>query len=548
MQFNYLVLTLSVFLFVACDGNDGKTFSPNCGEQSDQLLTLSGNLTYDFIPNADGGALNYNAIEARAIRGASVSLVWENNAVYASTTSDPNGNFTFLAPTNQQLRVRVSAALEQTGTPGWDIRVTDNTSDNALYVMEGDLVCTGTANQERDLHAPSGWTGDSYGNPRTAAPFAILDSIYEALALLLTSDPSITLPPVELRWSTQNRPISGNPDNGDIGTSNYFNGTIHILGLENNDTDEYDRSVIQHEFAHYLEDSLSRSDSPGGAHSVAFAIDMRLAFSEGFGNAFAGMANGTGIYSDSNDPQQGGGFELSLENDNINNRGWYSENSSGLILYDIFDSNDDGSDAISLGFSPIYDTLVSNAYRAGNARMSIYSFAHTLRDMLPSNDAAGVTDLLAEQNIFGVDAFGTGESNDDGQSITLPIYHELAVGSTINLCSSTYGGTINSTGISLPNGVGVTRFATFDISNSGNYRFEAERTSSNGGRETDPDIIIYQNANTVTRFESPDINSEGGIAALPAGSYVLEFYDYYNTDDAGLSGLACFDLSLTSGS
>ncbi len=547
MTMKYLGIILTASLLAACDGNDTPPAPAICGEQSSRTLTLSGQATYDFIPNTDGGALDYNATEERAIRGATVSLV-RNNSVIESTTSDDNGNFSFSAPQNQILAVRVSAALKQTGSPSWDIRVTDNTSDNALYVMEGDMVCTGTTNQERDLHAPSGWTGDSYGNPRTAAPFAILDSIYEALVLLLDSDPLITLPPVELRWSTQNRAIPGDNPIGNIGTSHYLNSVIHILGDENDDTDEYDRSVIQHEFAHYLEDTISRTDSVGGPHRTTYAADMRLAFSEGLANAFAGMASGSEVYSDSNAFQQSGGFEIWLEADRVNNRGWYSENSSGLILYDIFDSNDDGSDAISLGFRPIYDTLVSNAYRAGNARMSIYSFAHTLRDILPSNDAAGVTDLLAEQNIFGVDAFGTGETNDDGQSIILPIYHELAVGSTINLCSSTYGGTINSTGISLPNGVGVTRFATFDISNSGNYRFEAERTSSNGGRETDPDIIIYQNANTVTRFESSDINSEGGIAALPAGSYVLEFYDYYNTDDAGLSGLACFDLSLTSGS
>ncbi len=540
MAFKHIALILTALALCACEGkNNGSSFSSNCGEQSSQLITLSGNITYDFVPNAANGSLDYSATDVRPVRGATVSLVWGNNNIYATTTSDENGDFSFSAPTNQIIRVRVTAALQQTGTPGWDISVTDNTSGNAPYVMQGSLTCTGTADQERGLHAASGWTGSSYGSNRTAAPFAILDSVYQALALLRDSDPLIILPPVELRWSTENRAISGNASNGDIGTSNYFNGSIHILGDENNDTDEYDRTVVQHEFAHYLEDAISRSDSRGGQHNLLGALDMRLAFSEGLGNAFAAITSGTGIYADSNNPQQAGGFQFSLETEEFTNRGWYSENTSGLIIYDIFDSNDDGADAISLGFTPIYDTLTASTYREGNARMSIYSFAHTLRSLLPANDAAGVSDLLTEQNVFGTDVFGSDETNDGGTSISLPIYHDLPLGGTINLCSSTFGGVYN--------GIGVTRFATFEIENSGSYTVEATLTSSNGGRETDPDIIIHQNDDVITQFISTDIDNEGGSIALTAGSYVLEFYDNYNAN-SGASGLACFDLSLMTGS
>ena len=39
---------------------------------------------------------------------------------------------------------------------------------------------------------------------------------------------------------------------------------IYVLGAADNDTDEYDQHIVAHEFQHFLEDQVSRSDTPGG--------------------------------------------------------------------------------------------------------------------------------------------------------------------------------------------------------------------------------------------------------------------------------------------
>ena len=72
-----------------------------------------------------------------------------------------------------------------------------------------------------------------------------------------------------------------------------------MLGKENVDTDEYDEHVLTHEFQHYLQNLTSRDDTMGGPHSLGEKLDMRLAFSEGYANAFSGMSLGDPVYRDS---------------------------------------------------------------------------------------------------------------------------------------------------------------------------------------------------------------------------------------------------------
>lgn len=77
------------------------------------------------------------------------------------------------------------------------------------------------------------------------------------------------------------------------GVSFYIPGysRLFILGgvdgdVNSSDTDHFDDSVILHEYGHFLEDALFRSDSPGGPHNGNAIIDPRLAWSEGWGNFF----------------------------------------------------------------------------------------------------------------------------------------------------------------------------------------------------------------------------------------------------------------------
>ncbi len=524
-----LVLLLSIALH-ACDNGDGD----NCASDSSETVDISGTITYDFIPHNADGSLNYGDVRAQPLRGVTVEFLNSGNTVVARSQTDSQGEYRTPVPRNNRVRLRVTAELLTTGTPAWQIRVTDNTSGNALYAMQGDLVCSGNSAGARDLHASAGWTGASYGAQRIAAPFAILDSVYEALQLLLTADPNIVLPALELRWSVDNKAIPGNNAIGNIGTSNYDGNTIHILGDEDNDTDEYDRAVVQHEFAHYLEDRISRSDSIGGPHALDSLSDMRLAFSEGFANAFTAIAAATGYYEDSVGAAQGGGFRFSLESNAAGNFGWFSENSSGQIVYDIFDASNEADDGLSLGFAPIYQALVSDDFRLGNARTSIYAFASALKSQVGANPAAAIDDLLRAQQIFGTDAYGTGETNDGGSAITLPLYRQLSLGAAVNVCSDETGGAYN--------GFDVRRFLRLTIAADGNYTLSAVKTSGSGAR--DPDLIVWQNENYIADLQSAAVDLETGDVALTSGNYVIEFYDYNNVDGGLPGGRSCFDVSI----
>src|SRR5690606_9135756 len=162
--------------------------------------------------------------------------------------------------------------------------------------------------------------------------------------------PGTVFPPLVLHWSPSNVPSRGEDnvpdfDSGEIGTSLYRNGVgIFLLGAEDSDTDEYDRHVIAHEWAHFLEHSLARSDSIGGPHTWGDQLDMRTAFSEGLANALAAMVVGDALYVDVLGPGQAQGFAFDIEGP-ISSRplhanphpGWFSEQSVHEIIYDLYD-------------------------------------------------------------------------------------------------------------------------------------------------------------------------------------------------------------------
>lgn len=190
-------------------------------------LNISGKVTFDFIPhNIDG--LDYAAVIARAGRGLQVELVDENNSVLATTQTDVDGNYSIGVTRNKLVKVRVKAQLLKSQAPGWNFKVTDNTNDNALYSMTGSLLIATDANATRNLHAPSGWTGTGYTQTRVAAPFAILDTIYEGVTRLRSAGNSAAFPALELRWSSKNKPADGELTLGEIGTS-FFWGEIKFF-------------------------------------------------------------------------------------------------------------------------------------------------------------------------------------------------------------------------------------------------------------------------------------------------------------------------------
>jgi hypothetical protein len=381
-------------------------------------ITLSGTATYDRVPTTATG-LDYAGTVSKPIRGAVVEVrqsVSPFAVLYRSTTS-ATGTFTVTAPQNTTVLLNVLAALGNPASP--DTRVVDNASVPADddYAVYQNVVTTTVNTTGLALHAASGWNGtayDSAAGSRTAAPFAILDTIYDAQQLVRSADASLTFPTLIVGWSTTNSAAT-------TGTSFYSPSTVRlsILGKADEDTDEFDDHVIAHEWGHYYEANFSRSDSLGGSHGTGDILDETVSFGEGFGNAFSGMVTRDRLYRDTSGPSQGTtGLTLDLEADSLSDSatgpggvilrdGGWSEASIQELLFDLFDGStalaDTDSDGVALGFTPIHQVL-TGAQRTTRSFTSIYSFMHHLKAAIPAS-AADIDALLAAENIGAHDEF-----------------------------------------------------------------------------------------------------------------------------------------------
>ncbi|MEP4052234.1 MAG: hypothetical protein ABJN22_08315 [Litorimonas sp.] len=502
-------------------------------------VVVSGKLTYDRVPlNTTTSALNYDAIVQSPIRQAPVELLNASGTVLQSTVSDDNGDYSFTVESGQDVRVRVRSEIQKGAPNEIDLQVVDNTSDDALYALQGALSEVPNANQTRNLNAASGWGGSSYTTTRAAAPFALLDTIYTAIEGFIAVDADVDFPKFNVLWSTRNRPSTTiDVDNGDIGTSSFTiqDGipVLRILGAADNDTDEYDVHVVVHEFGHYFENQLSRSDSIGGQHSSSNRLDARVAFGEGWGNALSGMILDDPFYRDSFGTRQGSGFNINVENNTYTSTGWYSEGSVQSILYDLFDDTDDGADTASYGLAPIYGAFTDPDYESTSAFTSIFAFLEAL-DNQSGITTSEITALTDAQNINGTNGFGIGETNNGGLTDALPVYLLLQTNNTpVEFCSVDNFGTFNKHG--------NRRYLAFNIPTAGTYTFTMARSS--GAATSDPDFRLFKDGVFVGRGESGVVNTETQNISLTAGQHVMEAYAFENVDGTSTIDV-CYTMTL----
>ena len=493
------------------------------------VLTISGTITYDLINHTNASALDYSNIIQSAIRGATVELIDSSDSSVAETTSsDASGNYSLPTFAGKSYVIRVKAELKKSDTaPTWDFTVVDNTSSQALYVMDSATQTVSATSITLNLNASSGWNGSSYSATRVAGPFAILDSVYLAKEKIISADADAVFPALKLNWSINNVATSGDLSLGQIGTSMYNGTGVYILGAANSDTDEYDGHVIIHEWGHYFENVLSRSDSIGGSHSISQKLDLRVAMGEGFGNALSGIVTDDSYYRDSSGNAQGSGFAINVETNPSSSTGWFSEYSVQSILYDLYDSTNDGSDNLSLGFTPIYNALVGSQ-KTTDAHTSIFSIATYLKAVSPSN-ASAIDTLLASQNIIAADEYGSTETNNGGDARNLPVYKTITIGgSSVELCSFATNGSYNK--------LGNRQFIRFEITSAGSYTFTAN------GQVGGDNPAIYVRKQGAYVFGSSTAGNESTTQNLAVGKYILEAYEVTNISG---SRTTCMDVSIS---
>ncbi|HEU4618610.1 MAG TPA: hypothetical protein VFV10_11235 [Gammaproteobacteria bacterium] len=572
-------------LLAACSGGDGSGASslPPKNDDPSPSVTIQGTVTFDLVPASVGGtgvALDYAEAMESPARGVTVEAVSNaTSVVLASTTTDAAGHYALSVAANTEVLVRARAELIRAASPSWDVRVVDNTSADALYVLDGTASSTGMADETRNLHAASGWDGASYSGERSAAPFAILDVIYDAMQFVQgaapATSPVTSFPPLVVHWSAKNSLNSGpsggpDPATGAIGTS-FFNASgIYLLGTADSDTDEYDRHVIAHEWGHYFENSFARSDSIGGPHSRGDQLDMRAAFSEGLGNALSAILTGDSLYTDTLGAGQSRGFAFDVEKPlsatgATTNPGWFSEESIQQIIYDLYDSTQDKrEDSLALGFAPLFDAL-ANHLKLSPALTSLFPFIEGVETLLPE-DKPQIDALVGTEAIDPIgDDYGDGQTNGgylDGIPQTapdaevLPIYGDIAPGGpSVKVCSTDdFAGATGSV-----NKLGSRAFLRFSVATPAMYGITATTTEMPGGATADPDMVLHQRGTVVKSWGPPDPSActtsnpagcrESFSRLLAAGDYVLEVYEWTNTQDRDADrppiGRTCFNVAIT---
>lgn len=530
---------------------------------------ISGVISFDTVPmRSDRNGLDYAATFSKPARSVLVQAVDETGAVQDFSTTDDTGRYALTVPSLMNVRIQALSKMVSLESSVWDVDVLDNTSGNAPYALTGQSVSSDDADSVRNLHAPTGWDPDAdggdgaYRSVRASGPFNILDAVYQGLAKLTDVDESLTFPPLDVFWSVNNVPTDGTFSDGEVGGTYFVPSEpfrIVLVGAANLNTQEFDNHVIAHELGHFVQEVISRDHSMGGSWGLSRRLDPRIAFSEGWANAFSAIALDDTYYSDTFGARQQQAFGWDVERDETSsgNTGWYSPRSVQQIMYDLYDSDDDGADTISLGLGPLLDAFTDPEFIQGESLTTIYSFVDRLKANAPpgSDVEADIDAILSEEEIFGTGPFGKDELNAGALSSLFPsiydgvspfdVFRPLVLnGPATNVCSSDDYGTYNK--------LGIRSLFVFELDATTDLIMRAVETSPlDADNDTDPDFRIYENGvswrnDSRQQDRLADSGADGRetwVGTLDDGTYVIDFYDWKNWED-NRSGDSCFEFTV----
>jgi hypothetical protein len=290
--------------------------------------SISGQAFYQKVDVTDSG-LDLDHPVMLPIRNARVEVFSRSvQSIVAVSETDQRGHFDVEVPFDPSLTVRVVSRLRTTS-----LRVVDNTNLSAIYAVSSEV-------DGRRLNFGVLLADTS----RISGAFNILEMVQRANETIRMANPAIDPPPVTIFWSTKNTRRSGNIAQGFIGTSffNVANNTAYILGDRNDDSDEFDDSVIVHEYGHMLAAKFSRDDSPGGETHLGDLLDPRVAWSEGWANFFSSVVRNDPVWRDESGPNGVKVYRFDLR-DRVpagDRPGYWSETSVGTLLWELYKGSD----------------------------------------------------------------------------------------------------------------------------------------------------------------------------------------------------------------
>jgi len=497
--------------------------------------SITGTITFVRIPTTNSDGLNYAAPQIRPARGVLVRARNTNTqAVLASAATNDNGDYSLNVANSLQIRIEVVSQMTRTGAlPNWNFRVQNGTAGNSPYVYTDNVTFDSTTAGARNVLIPSGFNAaGTVTGTRASAPFAILDTVYQGVLTIRGAAPTTNFPTLLLDWEESNP--AGETF---FTTSGSGANQIQYIVLSAEiaaDTDEFDEHVIAHEFGHYVEFNYSRADNIGGGHGIGDKLDIRTAFGEGFGYAFAAIVLNDPVARDT--AVQGGNRFTSRFDIEDNpptpsdpNGCWCSESSVWSILWDIFDGGAEANDSLSLGFTPIWSVL-TNGQKNTPALTSIFSFITAFK-AANITSAAAINTLVAAQNITAanMDAFGSTETHvpTGVASIgALPVYTNATVGGGPVILQN-----VNDAG--QYNKLGNHRFVRFTVAASQLVTIRVD--TANPAADADPDFQLFRNGDSIIPFpggQGSTVGTETFQITLQPATYVLDVYDCANGCDS----------------
>ena len=270
-----------VLMLAYCASAPANTLSGTVRYQDKQFSTVDGSLTATPMQPARYITLDF-------VRAANLGTV------LGTTTTDANGNFT--SP-NIGTPADLVVLVKATGTyQNQTVVVRDQSlGGGAIQTFQSaqfDLSAGNLAGQAIDIV-----------NDDISGAFNIYDCTIQAHTFI--REQFFATPPVVNPFTLTVRWEDGKDSETGVPSTSYFtvvNGQLflNVLGDTGVDNDAFDDSVLLHEYGHVAAFLYSKDDSPAGSHNLGEALDLRLAFSEGWADFFSCAVRGVQWYVDTN--------------------------------------------------------------------------------------------------------------------------------------------------------------------------------------------------------------------------------------------------------
>ena len=233
---------------------------------SSGTVNVSGTINYENVPlNTTTSTLVTSGITNRPARGVLVKLLDSSSNTVTSTSTDSSGAYTITGASvsTSTFTIVAVAQMVKTTSPTYNFQVVNTVTSGSVgtaYAVSSSSTTTSSCTTSCTVNVTA------LDSNRGSGPFSILDVVYTAIQKILTANSTTVFPALNIKWtSSSNTGSFFTTSTSTCGTG--VNNCIVLLGNRSSDSDEFDRHVIAHEFTHYLESALSRSDSIGGSHS-----------------------------------------------------------------------------------------------------------------------------------------------------------------------------------------------------------------------------------------------------------------------------------------